>query len=153
MVAPPAAEEEPDVVERTREEATSSPRSLAAQARRDAEGRTAVPRQTQPPIADALAQLGALGWRVGKAEGKGDCSVLSMMARHKIKDEAQVLNPSPDTLKLVQKARSAGVSIVVGTNPISGIDAETFRGQEGLCRTPQAAAKEMKLWRTNRQRA
>ena len=27
----------------------------------------------------------------GKAEGRGDCSVLSMMAGHEIKDEAQVL--------------------------------------------------------------
>ena len=150
MVAPPAAEEEPDVVERTHEEVTSSPTSLAAQTRRDAEGRTAVPSQMQPPILDALAQLDALGWRISKAEGKGDCSVLSMMAGHEIKDEAQVLNPSPDTLKLVQKARSAGVSIVVGTNPIGGITAKTFREQEGLCCTPQAAAKEMKAWRSNR---
>jgi hypothetical protein len=149
-VAPPPAELKPAVVERSREEATSSPTALEAQAKRDAEGRTAVPSQMQPPIPDALAQLGALGWRAGKAEGKGDCSVLSMMAGHEIKDEAQVLHPSADTLKLVQKARSAGVSIVVGTEPIGGIDAKTFRGQEGLCRTPQAAAKEMKAWRSNR---
>jgi hypothetical protein len=147
-VAPPAAEEEPDVVERTREEATRSPRALEAQARREAEGRTAVPSQVQPPVPDALAQL--VGWRAGKAEGKGDCSVLSMMAGHEIKDEAEVLHPSPATLKLVQKARSSGVSIVVGTDPIGGVDAKTFRGQEGICRTPQAAAKEMNAWRSNR---
>ena len=139
-----------DVVERSREEATSSPTALKAQAKRDAEGRTAVPSCVQPPIPDALAQLGALGWRLGKAEGKGDCSVLSMMAGHEIKDEAQVRHPSTDALKLVQKARDAGVSIVVGTQPIGGIDAKKFRAQEGLRRTPQAAAKEMKGWRSNR---
>ena len=128
----------------------SSPTALVAQAKRDAEGRIAVQSQVQPPIPDALAQLGAFGWRVGKAERKGDCSVLSIMAGHEIKDEVLVLNPSPDTLKLVQKARSAAVSIIVGTNPIGGINAKTFREQEGLCPTPQAAAKEMKAWRSNR---
>ena len=76
--------------------------------------------------------------------------MLSIMAGHEIKDEHQVLHPSTATLKLVQKARSTGVSLVVGTEPIGGISAKTFRAQEGLCRTPQAAAKDMKLWRSNR---
>ena len=49
------------------------------------------------------------------------------------------------------KTRSATVSIIVGTEPIGGVIAsKTFRGQENLCRTPQAAAREMKLWRSNR---
>ena len=147
---PPSAEEETDVVERTAREVSLSPTAQAAQAKRDAEKRTSVQSHVQPPILDALAQLGQLGWRRGEAEGKGDCTVLSVMAGHEIKDEHQVLYPSTDTLKLVQKYRSASVSLVVGTEPIGGISVKTFRAQEGLCRTPQAAAKEMKLWRSNR---
>ena len=139
-----------DVVERTAREVSLSPTAQAAHARRDTEGRTTVQSHVQPPIPDALAQLGQIGWRLGHAEGRGDCSVLSIMAGHEIKNEQQVLYPSAVTLKLVQKTRSASVSIIVGTEPIGGVSAKTFRGQEDLCLTPQAAAKEMKLWRSNR---
>ena len=130
------------VVERTAREVSLSPTAQAAHARRDTEGRTTVQSHVQPPIPDALAQLGQIGWRLGHAEGRGDCSVLSIMAGHEIKNEQQVLYPSAATLKLVQKTRSATVSIIVGTEPIGGVIAsKTFRGQENLCRTPQAAAR------------
>ena len=57
----------------------------------------------------------------------------------------QVLEPSPATLKLIQKARSAVVSLLVGSEPIGGIDAAMFRENEGLCRSPRDAAKEMQV--------
>ena len=140
----------PDIVVRSREEATSSPTAVKANAKRLAEGRTAKQGKTQQPVSDALDQLSSLGWRVVEAEGKGDCSVLSSIAGYEVKDEKEILNPSASTLKLVSKIRSASVSVVVGSAPIGGLPSKTFRVQEGLAPASQAAAKEMKLWRSNR---
>ena len=109
---------EPDVVVRSREDATSSPTAVKANEKRLAEGRTAKQGKTQQPVSDALDQLSSLGWRVVEAEGRGDCSILCTIAGYEVKDEKEILNPSASTLKLVSKIRSASVSIVVGSAPI-----------------------------------
>ena len=153
-VAPPipgVTEALPDVFERTREQATTSPTAIAADKRRHVEGRTVVPSLIRPPISesDVIARLLDIDWRLNKVEGKGNCVVLSALAGNGIKDTSQLLVPSVATLKLVQKARYASVSIIVGVDQIGGLPSKTFRAQEGLCQTPQAAAREMKMWRAN----
>ena len=43
-----------------------------------------------PPVHDAVEQLAARGWVQWKSEGRGDCSLLSMMAGKEILDKAKV---------------------------------------------------------------
>ena len=43
-----------------------------------------------PPVHNAVEQLAARGWVHWKSEGRGDCSLLSMMAGKEILDKAKV---------------------------------------------------------------
>lgn len=43
-----------------------------------------------PPVTNAVEQLAARGWVQWESEGRGDCSLLSMMAGKEILDKAKV---------------------------------------------------------------
>ena len=105
--------------------------------------RPPVASQTKPPVRDALEQLLAVGFERTKVERKGDCFPLSVMAGHEIVDTAAVLMPTSDAKDKVLTLRKAGVGLVAGSKPIGGIESRVFRAEEGLKKTPIAAAKEL----------
>ena len=62
----------------------------------------------------------------------------------------QVLTPNTTTRERVIKLREAAVKLLCSKAPIAGVEMSTFRENQGLKRTREAAALELKVTFTNR---
>ena len=112
------------------------------------EKRPPVQSRIRPPIPfeEALARLSSLGFTLEEAEGEGDCYFLSVMAGHEI-TASHALHPTPSTRDKVKFVREQAVSLVSGSAPIAGIEAEVWRVEEGLPKTPLGASRSLKRFR------
>ena len=145
------AEEEDEPVERTREEASAS--TQAAQARREAgEGRGPIVSHVLPPRdeAQALAELGELGFFLCEAARNGDCWPLSVLASANKITTQEANAPTQHTDGRVEAAREQAIDLVTSSR-IGGVDGNEVRRQElGLKVTPAASAKQLTPWKAVR---
>lgn len=112
----------------------STEADIARAAALAAQGREPVHTQVRPPVSDALARL-------GEAEGEGGCYPLAVLAGHEVQDERHIKHPSKATRKIVKKPRGDAVSLLVGSDPIGGVEAAVFCREENPPATPAAAAR------------
>ena len=100
--------------------------------------------------AEALTELGELGFSLHAAARNGDCWPVSVLASaNKITTE-EAAAPTPLTDGKVLATRKQGIDLVTAAR-IGGVDGNEVRRQElGLKVTPAASAKQLAPWKALR---
>eukprot|EP00966_Prymnesium_polylepis_P302724 6993760-Prymnesium_polylepis.1 len=99
------------------------------------------------PVDEVEQRLAAQGWRLGTAQGKGDCAPLSICCSAGLITPQQCAVPSAETIATILGVRQHAVNIVCGTNDIGGVPAAVVREYESLPRPSGAAMRFMKSWK------
>ena len=107
-----------------------------------------VPSHIRPPkpIADVEQRLAAQGWRLGSAQGRGDCAPLSICASHEITAQEAAV-PSAATTKAILRVREQAVNLIAGSADIGGVPAAVVREREDLPKPTGQAMRFMKSWK------
>ena len=113
-----------------------------------AEKRAPIESHFLPPVAVNVAheRVKALGFKLGEAEGDGDCYHLSVMAGHEL-TAAEAKEPTLSARSKVKHLREQSVALVSSPAPIGGIDSTTWRTEEGIAKTPLGSSRALKRFK------